>query len=443
MGSLDGPCEVEVYADALRPARVWEDPEPPPVIPGTQRQLLPLPYMVDLEPDDIRAERLDELRDARQPAPELPEERAEARGAEQGLTWTGTAADVAAVAATISHWASGAGTRIYSDGSVRDGRMALGVTVPGAGSVAARLPPGRPSSGAAELVGLMVALHGVPPAGGTVALDNRGVVQRYNQVVAAGFRPRRAARGADLVRWAVLAAMVDDRRERGWAVPSVQWVRGHQDVEGLIGAALVDAAGNQQADRLATSHTGPLVEEVTSYQTAVRWTVFAGDMEVEGHVRRELTSLDRYQAAFEFYFQPRHDYMVAIAGHMDWALTFWMLHDGNFIWGPGTTRGDASRRRYSVQALTRQLPTQGEMWRRRPEVYWNGWCRRCGREPETQEHVWACPAARAAAHQALNLGLQALLEALRDQPPSAQQRLRERWEAAGYLEGDLEGREPP
>ncbi|KAJ3166176.1 hypothetical protein HK101_011994, partial [Irineochytrium annulatum] len=210
-----------------------------------------------------------------------------------------------------------------------------------------------------------------------------------------------------MVRWAVVAALVADRRAQGWEVPEVRWVRGHQDVAGLTGTALADAAGNQRADALATTHTGPLVEEVAARQTTVPWVAFAGTMEVEGHVRSTLTTLDRYHAGFEFLFQPRHDYIAAIAGLLDWELTM-TLHENSFVWGPATTRGDAARRRFAVQALTWQLPTQGEQWRRRPDLYWNGWCRRCWQGPETQDHVWVCPLAEAAAQQTLDAGLQEL-----------------------------------
>ncbi|KAJ3121608.1 hypothetical protein HK101_006717, partial [Irineochytrium annulatum] len=159
-------------------------------------------------------------------------------------------------------------------------------------------------------------------------------------------------------------------------------------------------------------------EEVAAYQTEVPWTVFAGDTEVEGHVWRTLTDVDRHQAALEFLIQPRHDYLLAIAGATDWELTFWILHDGNFVWGPGTTRGDTARRRYSVQALTRQLPAQGELWRRRPQ-------------------------ALESARQAVDAGLHELLAAVREQAPAARRLVRERWAEADYLGGDLEGQDPP
>ncbi|KAJ3147693.1 hypothetical protein HK101_002211 [Irineochytrium annulatum] len=93
----------------------------------------------------------------------------------------------------------------------------------------------------------------------------------------------------------------------------------------------VNKVGNQLADSLATGHTGPQVEEVAAYQTEEPWTVFAGDTEVEGHVRRTLTDVYRHQAVLEFFIQPRHDYLLAIAGTTDWELTFWILHDGNFV----------------------------------------------------------------------------------------------------------------
>ncbi|KAJ3130435.1 hypothetical protein HK101_005080, partial [Irineochytrium annulatum] len=169
-------------------------------------------------------------------------------------------------------------------------------------------------------------------------------------------------------------------------------------------------------------------------------------MEVEGYVRRTLTDIDRYQGAFEFLFQPRHD---SIASEIDWELLFWTLHDGNFVWGPGTSRGDSTRRRYAVQALTRQLPTQGEQWRRRPEVYWNGWCRRCWQGPETQEHVWVCSRAEEVAHRALDAGLEEQVSELRAYASGGraeaerQARLQQRWASANYLRGDREGREPP
>ncbi|KAJ3145281.1 hypothetical protein HK101_002512 [Irineochytrium annulatum] len=51
-------------------------------------------------------------------------------------------------------------------------------------------------------------------------------------------------------------------------------------------------------------------------------------MEVEGHVRRTLTEIDRYQAAYEFLFQRRHDFLTALAAAMDWDLTFWNLDRG-------------------------------------------------------------------------------------------------------------------
>ncbi|KAJ3132558.1 hypothetical protein HK101_004584 [Irineochytrium annulatum] len=306
--------------------------------------------------------------------------------------------------------------------------MAVGVYAPGVGGLSARLPVGHPSSGVAEVMKLLLAPQAAPAAGATILLDNIGAVERYTELVRDSFRPRPAARAADLVRWAVASAVIDDRRARSWAIPAVEWVRGHQEVSRLTGAALADALGNRRADELAAEHTGPLVEEAVEAQEAVLLVEFAGDMEVEGHVRSTLTELDRHQ---EFLFQPQHGYLAPIARRTDWELTVWTLHEGNFVWVPGTTLGNASRRRYAVQALPRQLPTQGELWRRRPDIYWNGWCRRCWQTVETQQHVWTCPQAAVAAQRALAVGLNALMAAARGRERGrAETRIRANWAAA-------------
>ncbi|KAJ3119868.1 hypothetical protein HK101_007106, partial [Irineochytrium annulatum] len=117
MGTGGQLCEAEVYADALRAVRVWEEPEPPPAVPGTTRQILPLPYVVDLEMDAVRVQRQRDLRDARQAAPEVPASSDVAGRAVTGIRWAGTDAEVATVRDTLQHWAAGAGARIYSDGS--------------------------------------------------------------------------------------------------------------------------------------------------------------------------------------------------------------------------------------------------------------------------------------------------------------------------------------
>ncbi|KAJ3128242.1 hypothetical protein HK101_005428, partial [Irineochytrium annulatum] len=161
--------EVRVYAYALWAARVWLDPEPPPLIPGTRRQLIPLPYVLDMELDEVRVERAGALWDARLPGREgraAPAHTVDPHGC---LRWSNSAEQVAATQATMRRWVAGAGDRMYTEGSVREGQLALGVFVAVAGGLAARLPPGR---GNASFDALRAAL----PAGATVMTDNLGVV---------------------------------------------------------------------------------------------------------------------------------------------------------------------------------------------------------------------------------------------------------------------------
>ncbi|KAJ3154139.1 hypothetical protein HK101_001677, partial [Irineochytrium annulatum] len=136
LGGGSRQCALEVYGDALQVARVWTEPEFAQVVPSTRRRLIPLPYVLDLEPDEKRAVRAGALRDARVPRAEAPGGPTGAVAPVSCLQWSGPPDLVTTTRAVMRQWRDGAGERLYSDGSVRGARMALGVVAPGAGGVA-------------------------------------------------------------------------------------------------------------------------------------------------------------------------------------------------------------------------------------------------------------------------------------------------------------------
>jgi exonuclease III/ribonuclease HI len=278
---------------------------------------------------------------------------------------------------------------LYTDGSLinhgkPDCAMAFAVVDPLTDEEAPLLSgkvSGRASSEKAELMGVIVAVHGMPVAQDIIIrLDNQSVVTKFQELVINrhNILPRKRARVSHSHHWAILAAIVSSRT----GTTSVEWIKGH-----------TGDPGNEQADRAAKEAVAQdsLAWEIDiSAQEELPFTALFINKTVEQDLRDLLKAQTAIRHHQSWSASKRVKHAIGDMETIDWQSTLSTIHDKKAVFTFFSSRRDSSQRSHHIKRLHGMLPTLSVMAARYPELYGQGLCCLCRQETEDNQHIWLC-----------------------------------------------------
>jgi len=271
---------------------------------------------------------------------------------------------------------------LFTDGSLTKGsNMGIGIfsEVPGQEAPLAlsfRLKDLPASSYTAELAGLLLG-HTFENSTISISLDNQAVVTTYKSLYSKGPEPtpRELLKTPNGYFWSVITKL---RQLLPSPKPSVKWIKGHAGNK-----------GNEKADKLAGTLNSPQLVIKLDFQHTLPFILGTQQTHIYGQIRKELKEMCAIRNHQEWIHQHMFSFLRP-SQQWNLELTFLVLHGGLKPSHQFSTMRESHKRKFRVQLMHRLLPTQQEMFRRRPDLYSNGLCRVCLEEVEDFNHLFSC-----------------------------------------------------
>jgi len=278
---------------------------------------------------------------------------------------------------------------LYSDGSLLkhgspDCAMAFAVVdlLSDEASLLSGRVGGRASSTKAELMGVFAAVLAVPLGQDLIVrLDNESVVDDFKDLVTKRnlTLPRKRSRATHCQHWAVLADMVAGRT--GSTV--VEWIRGHAGDPGNVKA--------DKAARLAVTLDTPKWKVDLSAQHDIPFSAVFKTAVVEQDLRDLLKAQTTIRHHQTWSAQKRVQRAIGDLTDIEWRSTLSIIHNKRPVFTFFSSRKDTTQRTQHIKKIHGMMPTLTVMAARHPELYGEGVCCMCRREPEDNHHLWRCP----------------------------------------------------
>ncbi|KAI7824322.1 hypothetical protein BC939DRAFT_502748 [Gamsiella multidivaricata] len=215
-----------------------------------------------------------------------------------------------------------------------------------------------------------------------IYIDNLTVVNNFKELVQQrdSATARQRLRSADAQWWAMVHYAF---LQQGQGI-SVHWVRGH-----------AGHRGNEAADTVAKAahgiDTGLWRLDATQHHDLkchAQFATHSADLDL----RRILKLQSAVRHHYQWTLQHRTRTYIKDWRSVAWAPTLRILHDNNPPKRLYTSLEDCRLRSHRIKKLHGDLPTLQAMKKRHPDIYQTDICRRCEREPETNDHLWRCSA---------------------------------------------------
>ena len=165
--------------------------------------------------------------------------------------------------------------------------------------------------------------------------------------------------------------------------------------------------GNKQADAKAGELTAPTVD-ITFLAAGLCIPTIGGNM-VHGKLRRELKTVSYITQSLEWMELACFRGLGTDMETVNLPMTYLLLRSGRKATTAFTSIAASHRLRQKIQLMHQMRATGVELFRRRPDLYPDARCRRCGIQDEDELHIFACPRALDEVYEAVRACIESTL----------------------------------